>query len=108
MKDKDGQNSIQVADQFLATSDEWTGNYTVTAKPEVRCGTYHYKIQPGRHEPGRVEHQEGLLVEAQVEREAGWQVKLIEPPHEEVSTLEGKIEVGVKLYLVRYGINDRK
>ena len=108
MHDRTGQNSIQCADQHLATAAEWTGFYTITAPPETRSWTYHYKIQPGRHEPGRTTQEEAFLAANHPERGAGWQVVLTKPAGEQGSILEGKIENGVTMYLVRYGINDRK
>lgn len=77
MKDASDQNNVLVADQSLATPDEWTGNYAIAGEAEARGGTWSYKIQPGRHEPWR---------------EVGWQVRMKEYPHDEVSVVEAKIE----------------
>jgi hypothetical protein len=108
MKDQDGRESVQVGDQTVASADEWTGTYTITSKPEARGGKWWYSVQPGRHEPGRVLVEEGLLVDAQMEREAGWTVKLEEVPFEEGSILEGRIEGGRRRYYVRFGVNESK
>lgn len=108
MHDRIGQNSIQCTDQTLATAEDWNGVYTITAPPQARNGTYYYKIQPGRHEPGRITQEEAYLAATQPERGTCWQVMLKQPKNEQGSILESKIENGVNMYLVRYGINDRK
>lgn len=63
------KNSVQCDDQILATTDEWTGVYTITTQPEARGGIYYYMVQPGRHEPGRITQEEAFLIAVQADSE---------------------------------------